>query len=64
MKFIKDFVLCVPVAILLLFAVFAFDDSFEDSKLSAQVLDEAIAHANLERRRVSVSNVVAHNVEQ
>lgn len=50
MRVIKDGLISVLFAFLFLVAAFAFDDSYEDSKLSAQVLDEAIAQANEEQQ--------------
>lgn len=44
MTYVKDFLVSLIVIVILLCAT-AFDDSYEDSKLSAQALDEAIAQA-------------------
>ena len=66
MKFIKDFVICVPVVFIFLLAVFALDDSYENADLSAQVLDEAIAQAYADYQEQKehsylLNNMVAKN---
>lgn len=46
---IKDYLVVFFIVWIFLLAAFALDDSYEDSKLSAQVLDEAIAHARQQK---------------
>jgi hypothetical protein len=46
----KDYLTATAIALSLLLGS-AMDDSYEDSKLSAQVLEEAIAQANEEQER-------------
>lgn len=45
----KDWLVTASVVIFFLLGLFALDDSYEDSILSAQVLDEAIAHCQVEQ---------------
>jgi hypothetical protein len=53
-----DYLTAIVIVILFL-SVSAFDDSYEDSKLSAQVLEEAIAQANEDRKEID-HVLVAH----
>lgn len=65
MKLIKDFVVSVPIMLIFLIGGFMHDDSYEDAKLSAQILDEAIAQAlaDHEDKISSLSHVIARNDE-
>jgi hypothetical protein len=46
----KDFLISASLVFLILLALFALDDSYEDAMLSAQVLDQLIAQGNSKER--------------
>ncbi len=52
MTYVKDLLFSLIIIVLVLFAT-ALDDSYEDSTLSAQVLDEAITQAYAEQKTAS-----------
>lgn len=52
MSSFKDRLITASLFISFLLALFALDDSYEDSVMSAQILDEAIAQAYAEQQTV------------
>jgi len=65
MNRVKDHLFTGGLCILILIALFALDDSYEDSILSAQVLDEAIAHYQVEQvEQPPKYELVAYQIEK
>lgn len=52
MNRVKDYLFTGVLCILFLIVLAALDDSYEDSELSAQVLDEAIAQAYANQKTI------------
>lgn len=52
MNRVKEYLFTGVLCILFLIVLAALDDSYEDSELSAQVLDEAIAQAYADQKTV------------
>jgi hypothetical protein len=63
MNKVKDWVLSAVIVFVFLCAAFGYDDTYEDSKLSAQVLDEAIAQAYADKQTVKHELVASTSIK-